>query len=296
MNNLTEHALKLFEALTIWVRKHQLVLKIICSLIFLAACSWAFLQLGVRPVDMQLQPFVVLFFLLSPFSLIYGGFGLIMLAHASGATMSLGFAMRISAWAQLAEALPLPGGAMVRTGALMKAGVSTKRSAWLVIITAILWISLAAMFSGAVIYLQGHDLGLLLGLSAGILSIASLAWIVVDAGWFQMFLTLLHRLLGLLLMALRLKMAFGILGHDVELASTIPFALASIAGSASSIAPAGLGVSEVLAAMMAGSVALAPALALLAVAFNRLIALASSAACLLLWESPKLLCRRKIYG
>ncbi len=292
----TERAVDAFSSLTGWVSKHQLMLKLIAGSLFLAACSWAFAQLGINPMELKLVPFLVLFFLLSPLSLVYGGYGLIMLANSSGTSMRPGFAMRTSAWAQLAEALPLPGGAMVRTGALMKAGVGTKRSAWLVINTAILWISLAAMFSGMVVYQQSRELGLILGVPATALTAASLGWIIFDAGWVQMALTLAHRLAGLLLMALRLQISFAILGHAVDLGSTMPFALASIAGSASSIAPAGLGVSEILAAVMAGSVAVAPALALLAVALNRLIALASSAASLFLWELPKFLRGRKVYG
>jgi hypothetical protein len=285
-----------FGQLTDWVRRHQLVLKLLAGSLFLVACGWAFTELGIDPSELRPVPFLILFLLLSPLSLLYGGYGLILLAQASGTSMSLGFAMRTSAWAQLAEALPLPGGAMVRTGALMKSGVGTKRSMWLVINTALLWIALAAAFSGAVIYAQGHALGLVLGIPATILTFASLGWILHDAGWKQMMLTLGHRLLGLLLMALRLQVSFWILDHHVPLENTLPFALASIAGSASSIAPAGLGVSEVLAALMAGSVAVVPALALLAVALNRLIALASSAASLLLWDAPKLLRGKRAYG
>ncbi len=85
----------------------------------------------------------------------------------------------------------------------------------------------------------------------------------------NMALTLLHRTAGLGLAALRLWLSFAVVGAALPLTETFPYVLAAIAGSASSLVPGGLGVSEALGALMASAVHSAPQAAFLAVAVNR---------------------------
>ena len=67
----------------------------------------------------------------------------------------------------------------------------------------------------------------------------------------------------------------GITGAVIVLPQGVAFA--TIAGSAAAIAPAGLGVSEILSAALAPIVSVGPATAFLAVALNRIIGLSVTA-------------------
>lgn len=246
------------------------------SLVLFGGGAWYAVQLlGLKGSDLAPLPLTVLL-ALAPLSLLYAGLGMLLLARSAGVAMPLGRATALSAWATLAEALPLPGGAMVRAGALMAAGTGLAQSSALVLANALLWISLAALGCGLVLTSHGLPGALLLALGGGAGSIITLGWLWQSAGTGLALQTLAHRLSGMALIAVRLQLAFLALGVIVPLADTLPFALANIAGSAASIAPAGLGISETLAAAAAGTVKVAPAAAFLAVGLDRLICLGAS--------------------
>ena len=65
------------------------------------------------------------------------------------------------------------------------------------------------------------------------------------------------------------RQAFAVVKAALPLAATFPYVLAAIAGSASSLVPGGLGVSEALGALMARAVQASPESAFLALAVNR---------------------------
>jgi uncharacterized membrane protein YbhN (UPF0104 family) len=243
--------------------------------LFVGGTWLSFRQLGVSPAELEPWPLMVQL-LLTPLSLLYAGVGMLLLVRSAGATMPLGSAVVVSARATLAEALPLPGGAVVRASALMAAGTGLAQSSALILANALLWISLASLGCGLVLLGHGLQGAPLLALAGAGGSAVTFGWLVRQAGTITGLLTVLHRLSGMALIAVRLKFAFLTFGVAVPLADTLPFALANIAGSAASIAPAGLGISESLAAAAAGTVQVAPAAAFLAVGLDRLICLLAS--------------------
>lgn len=250
---------------------------ILLSLVIFAVGGWLSVRnLGMGIGSIETGPLLAQL-LLAPLSLLYAGTAMVLLARSAGITMPLGRATALSSWATLAEALPVPGGAMVRAGALVAAGTGLAQSSALVVMTAILWISLAALGCGITLLLHAVPAGWLLMLGGAAGSLLSLAWLARTGGFRLAGQIALHRVLGMALLAVRLHFAFLTLGVLVPLADTLPFALANIAGTAASIAPSGLGISETLAAAAAGTVNVAPGAAFLAVGLDRLICLAASA-------------------
>lgn len=264
------------------LKRHRNHILPVAVLTFIIAVIWAVGQLDLKWSQLRPFPLLLLFMVLSPLSIFYGAQGLVLLARVANTHISFAEALRASAIGQLAEILPLPGGAMVRTAALMKAGVGIIRSTALVTLTALLWIALAAAGAGWAVADVNTKAAWSLGGGGFLGTILVLYWIAREGGICLMAGTLLHRLTGLLLMAIRLSVAFAILGHVIALDKTLPFVLAAIAGSAASIAPAGLGISELLAALMAAGLSTSPAAALLAVGLNRIIGLVSTAVIVLL--------------
>ncbi|WP_336980191.1 hypothetical protein [Altererythrobacter fulvus] len=245
-------------------------------LIFAGGAWWSFSGLAISPSDLRPGPLAILALLMIP-SLLYGGLGLVLLARSSGFSMPLGKATVIGAYAYLAEMLPLPGGAIVRAGALVKEGAGVKRSSALVILTAILWVSLGMLGAGIALWHQGLQLALPLLLAGLAFVLAITTWLWASAGPALAIQTLLHRMAGIALIAVRLQFAFAALHAPAALSAMFPFVLASLLGSASSIAPAGLGISESLAALVATTVEFSPGTAFLAVGIDRLFSLLACA-------------------
>lgn len=248
------------------------LLLILAGLLFAGGAFWSFRSMHVAPGDLRFAPLLMLAGLIVP-SLIYGGVGFILLARSAGLTMPLPRATIVAAHAYLAELLPIPGGAIVRTRALMRSGSTLRRSSLLVIATAILWIALAMVAAGLALLSAQDRLGWPLVLAGSTFSIVFLLWLGVKAGVGVAAGTLFHRLAGIGLTGLRLQCAFAALGMPIAFPDTLPFVLASLLGSASSIAPAGLGVSESLAALVATARDYPAGIAFLAVGIDRLFCL-----------------------
>jgi len=256
--------------------------------LFLIGAAVSYRHLGIDPRDLRLAPLGILVALIVP-SLVYGGIGLVLLARSQGLRLPLPEATVTSAYAYLAELLPVPGGAIVRAMALVRVGGNVRESSLLVVLTAILWISLAMIGAGVALIAHGSLIALPIALFGAASTLMITAWLWRKAGATIAGLTLVHRVAGIALNALRLHFAFAALGFTIGVSETLPFVLALLLGSASSIAPAGLGVGETLAALAAASTHYPPSTAFLAVGIDRVLCLAGCAVVALLRQirAPK---------
>lgn len=259
------------------LQQYRKPLTIVASIIFFAGIIWSIRDLKLSVDDIAFGPLALLAFVLVPLSLLYGGVGLQLLAKVAGLKMTVSFAFRRSALAQLAEILPIPGGAIVRAGALMSVGAKAGEGAILVLAAAFLWIAIAATGAGLAIYANGENWGGAIIISGVFVTASILIWIVSKAGWTAALQILAHRLFGIALTALRIVCAFATIGAVLPFESGLIFAFATIAGSAAAIAPAGLGISEIFSAALAPIVSVVPATAFLAVALNRIVGLSVTA-------------------
>lgn len=285
-----------FEAVFDRIRKEikrpavRLKMLTLAAALFVGGAWYSFRGLAISLTDLNGLPLLMLALMAIP-SLLYGGIGLVLLARSSQLSIPLSRATVIGADAYLAELLPLPGGAIVRTGALMNAGGGLKQSSALVILTAILWIAIGMIGAGFALISTELRLALPLGLIGSILSSLIFVWLWRQAGAVLALQTLVHRALGIALVGLRLQFAFAALHVSAGFSETLPFVLAGLIGSASSIAPAGLGVGESLAALAALSTEFRPEVAFLAVGLDRMTSLL---ACALLSGSERI--ARRIKG
>jgi len=247
------------------------------TLLFVAGIIWSFASLKLKLDELHAGPALLLLLVFGPISVAYGAVGLLLLAAIAGVRVRVSTAFRIGAYAQLAEVLPIPGGAILRAGALIRAGAGPVDSSALVVASSLLWISMAAAATGVVILNISQFTGMLLFCSGVGVSTAVCCWFANKSSWAVVRLVLVHRATGLAVNAARLKCAFAIVSVTLPLPRCLPFALATITGSAASIAPAGLGISETLGAVIARSLAVAAPSAFLALALNRILALIGAA-------------------
>jgi uncharacterized membrane protein YbhN (UPF0104 family) len=253
------------------LRAVRIPLLVAGAALFLLGGWLSFGRLDLSVADIRPSYLALLLLVMAPLSLLYSGIGLQIVAWSGGVRMPLGKATLIACHATLAEALPVPGGAIVRSGALMAHGVGMMRSVALVIANAILWIAFAAVGASFAILPYSTIAGLFLLVAGTAGLVATLSWLVWKAGKGVASFSLLHRAFGIPLLALRLFLAFQAIGVALPFIKALPITLATIAGSAASITPAGLGISEILAALIAGAVHLAPAAAFVAVGLDRLL-------------------------
>lgn len=261
---------QVIETWRIWAQTFHKPLLLMALSVFMAGIMWSMQATGVSPAKMHWWSLAMLISM-APASLFYSGFGLQLMAKAAGVNIPLKQAAYTSAVAILADVLPLPGSAIIRTHALMKAGARLTQGSLLVFVTAILWIALGVLGAGFAL-LNDHNESAWFLIAIGLASSSlTCGYLWQKSGKVLTFLTLFHRLMGIALIALRLHLAFRVFGTPLPILQIMPIVLATIAGSASAIAPAGLGVSEALAALAANATNIPPGAAFLAVGADRFI-------------------------
>lgn len=242
---------------------------------FALGCALSLRDLPLSVADIQWLPLAVLLLVLAPLNIAYSAANLVLMGQAAKAQIPFRHAVMVSAWAQLAELLPIPGAAIVRTGALVQAGATMRRSAEIVLLCSVLWITMAAAAAGLAFPARGW-LGLTL-LTGGIGATALLTLALSRRCSARIALFAIGlRLAGLALVAVRLTVSFLVIGVVLPGFSALAFTLATILGSAASLVPAGLGVGEGLSALFAAPLGVLPAAAFLAAAISRLSGLAAN--------------------
>lgn len=243
---------------------------VIALAIFLSGTALSIDRLALNASDLVMAPLVMLAFGIVPVAIAYSSINMMLMGKAVGAPIGFVEGLRISVFAQVAELLPIPGGAIVRTAALMNRGAGTLRSTGLVLAFALLWVSVAAVGGGVALLdtgIAGQSL-LMLGL-AGAISIC--VWLINRYGWQIAFSALVLRIMGIALVSVRTVLAFAAIGMALGWSDSLAFAFGIILGSAASIVPAGLGIGEGISALLAVPLAVAPEAAFLAVGLARLV-------------------------
>ncbi|MGB3469655.1 MAG: hypothetical protein WBA51_02395 [Erythrobacter sp.] len=243
--------------------------------IFLGGAAFSIERLELQPSNLVLVPLALLAFGVVPAAIVYSAINMMLMGKAVGAPIRLVEALRVSVYAQVAELLPIPGGAIVRAAALVNRGAGTLRSTGVVLAFALLWVSVAAVGGGLALLgtgITGQTL-LITGIAG---SIAICSWLTARFGWRIALPALLLRILGIALVSVRTVLAFAAIGLALGWSNSLALAFGIILGSAASIVPAGLGIGEGISALLAVPLAIAPEAAFLAVGLARLIGFAGN--------------------
>ena len=247
--------------------------------LFAAGLWWSVSKLELSWSDLNPFYLAALAVILVPLGIAYGAINFMVMTRAAGLNIPFSSAFTTTCIAQFAAILPLPGGALVRGGAMMARGSSMGGAASHVTVNAVLWIACAAMAAGLSLGTfagSAHPIAIMLTAGGVIGAAACVMWLTRKSSAKNAAGILALRLVGVALSGLRLTCAFYIIGQTIHYADAFPFAFASILGTASSLAPAGLGVSEALAAAIATLSGIGSAAAFLAVGINRIVGIAIS--------------------
>lgn len=245
-------------------------LLILAVVIFVTGAAISVDRLALRPSDIVALPLLVLALGIVPLSIAYSAVNMMLMGRAVAAPIGFIEGMRVSVFAQVAELLPIPGGAIVRTAALMNRGAGTLRSTGIVLAFALLWISVAAVGAGLALLNTGIAGKALL--AAGLAGSSGLTWWLTRRfGWGLALIAVFLRLFGIALVSVRTVLAFAAIGLVLDWTDSLAFAFGVILGSAASIVPAGLGIGESISALLALPLSVAPEAAFLAVGLARLV-------------------------
>jgi hypothetical protein len=245
--------------------------------------------------DIRLAPALAL--LLGVFPLIVAGnvAQTLAIARIAGCRFSLSAAFRVTVFSSAANHLPLPGGILLRVGAMTAAGADAKRAAAATLASGFLWISAAFAIAAPFAAMGAPPLAFAL---AGAALVSGAAGLYLAFRLRRRFLDLLS-LLGLNLLcavtyALAVFVALAALGAaDAGVALVV--SAAGVIGNAVSLAPAGLGVREAAAAGLAALIGAEPATAFLSTTLVHAAAMAHYAV-ISLWLANPLAGRMRFIG
>lgn len=228
--------------------------------------------------QIALGPLLLILVLLGPLTLALASVTLQVTAWAVGRRIGFREGVAVSALGSIAELLPVPGGAMVRGAALLRAGARLAESTWVVTLTAGLTFSMSAVAGSAPLVAGGSVVGYLF-LAAGLAGTGvATGWIACRAGLRVALAMIVLRVGSLGLAVIRVSMAFAAISMAVGPIDAALFVIGTTLGQAVSIVPAGLGLGEGLAAALALLIDVPPAAAFVAVALNRILGLVVSGA------------------
>ena len=265
-NRLIDRAQEVHRLFAIW----RTPIFMVCAIVFAAGLWLSASRIEITLSDVSFGYIALSALVVIPVSMIYGALNFMVMARGAGVSVPFGKSLKISCVAAFAEFLPLPGGAIVRSGALMREGSRAIDAGIHVTINALLWIACSAVVAWVALGLA-HPVAIAIG-TAGMLGVFGCSfWLATRSGWRVAFAALGMRIIGLGIAGARIFTAFLAIGLSVGLLDIYPFVFAAILGSAASIAPGGLGISEAVAAALATLSTIPPEAAFIGVALNRII-------------------------
>ena len=241
---------------------------------------WSIARLDLAFSELKPVPLLANVFIVQPAILAVAAVTLGISARVVNSRINFSASLKAVSYSSFAEILPIPGGALVRGAALMRSGADLRSTTYVITLTSILTLTLLGSLSSGALLMMG----------------TTQAWPVLA-------LTILATLFILVSIAKRVSIAVtaAVVGARLATAAvgalSIYFALAAIAapsgaleatlltvsgslGTAVSIVPAGLGISEAIAAGLATLTDIRPEAAFLAVALHRALGLVASLAIL----------------
>jgi uncharacterized membrane protein YbhN (UPF0104 family) len=202
-----------------------------------------------------------------------------LLTRLGGGSVGWPAAFEVAVYTSAANLLPLPGGVITRIAAMRGLGIGVGRGSLVTLIGLGLWGGVAFVFSGAWLLLGGERGAgaLFLVVGGALLGPALAGCLRMSCDARLMAWLLLLRLGSIALEALRMALAIRALGEAIAFEEASIFAVASFLGTVVSIAPAGLGVREVVVAGLSPFVGIDPAVGFLAATVNRAVGMAGLA-------------------
>lgn len=259
-------------------RVQRFLLAVVVPL-FVAAGVWAYVSTDFEWSDIQLLPLLGAFLIAVPLTAVVNGWEYATSARLVGEHVDLLSAMRITVVATALNYLPGHGGALFRVQTLQRRGADYRQSGAATLVMALVWIAIAAIASGILLYERAPtpEMWVVTALGVGAMGLAGLILLVErrDAGDRMRWAGLVAGVEGtsIAVTALRLYLVMYAASVPTSLSAALVLTLAVVLGSVAGLMPGGLGIREVLAGAFAPLVGLSPALGFLVIGIDRVLGL-----------------------
>ena len=179
----------------------------------------------------------------------------------------------ITVFASAANMFSFPGSVVTRIAALRAYGTTLGRSSQVMMIFAGAWAGVACCYSGAwLVIARQHAVGaslMFVGVAGLVVSVLGFLKLKTPIALVAKILTI--RIVAVVVEAVRNVLSIYAVGYAIGFGEASVFAIASVIGTAISVIPAGIGVSEAVAALLASLIAVSPAIGFLSLGINRIV-------------------------
>lgn len=227
--------------------------------------------------DVQVWPILLVLIAGIPLTLVTNAMRYIFCARLIGISSGWFRAMEVTTISTAANMLPLPGGTAVRLAALSADSSSILKGSKVTVISTSIWVAITLIFGGTGIFFYSTTPGTVFICSGIFLFLATGIGLYTIAGENlerenALYLCLVE-LVSVSIDAFRFMLCLQALGISAEFLQSASLVIASLVGSAVGIVPAGLGVREIVSAMMGPVVNLPAEACFVSATLNRLIGL-----------------------
>lgn len=252
-------------------RRHRIAIFSLALIGFIIGLIFTGASLNLSLDTIVSLPLLLVLCVTQPLLIFLNSLELKLCGQAVQVKLSLAESIFVSCSATLANILPLPGGLIVRGGALTQRGAALGRVSKVLLAAALMWAAVALTVSGAVL-VQGSG-AVLIAIGGLTFIIALMAYVsrMSDVRTAVGFLVV--RSLMVALLAVQLKLCFAALNSTITLRGASVYVVSGIAGAVVSVVPAGLGITETFGALLAKLDEASPALAFIVLSLNRFIGL-----------------------
>jgi hypothetical protein len=278
-----------------WISDHQSTLKrlgLALSLVIFGGGIYLSIQsLPELPSRIEVGPFLVLVLAGVPITIALNTYEFWIMTRVAGSPTPWRSCLEVTVFASAANMFSLPGGIITRAAALRAYGTPIALGSKVIFAFAGAWIGVSFLYAGLWLVAQNQLLigGMLLLL--GSCAVAVCGWVLFTLQTSRVLTAQLiaMRIAAALVEATRNLLAVYAIGETIGFAEASVYSASSVAGAASTIIPAGLGIAEGLAALISPLVEVNPAIGFLAVGINRVLfmAILSMLAGLLLFQTRK---------
>ncbi len=252
----------------------------VAAVLFVGGVVISLRELDLAVDDVLWWPLVVVALAGTPATIAANAAELRAMARCLGVSIGWAASVRTVVVATAANILPLPGAALVRLHALHAAGASLARSGGVNLVAAGVWVAAALVVAG--IAALGHSLAVgLVALAGGVVGVGVCAVLMrpVAGRWpvrpyaglvvVEVATTVLH--------AARLWLVLIAIGVPVSFTQPAVLAASAPVAAAAGVFPSGLGLAELISALLSPVVALPAAAGFAATAVARIVGLVATA-------------------
>lgn len=253
----------------------QKLIFIVAALFFLISLIYALNAFPTSISELKLRPMLIVIAFGVPAMLLLNSAEYWLSATFNKKRPSLRDCIEITIIARAANMLPLPGGTIARVAALKSLGVSVKEGVRINLFLAFLWLGLSFIYSSVwmLTVIESAYTVIFFGVGVFVLSATVIYLFRKSRDIKFVVLALGTKTLSLVVDSAKIMFCFHALGISATFAQASSLSVSSVLGSTVSIVPAGLGIREAAASVLAKMVGLSLSEGFLAVALNRILSM-----------------------